>query len=296
MERKVKVGLAAVVIALCMGTFAVAQGAQEGQGAQEVKEPQESVSRVAEDTDHMSTDESRKRELVIASHLLVDQGVLDSFGHISVRSATDPNVFFIPKAMPPAEVRYEDIVEIDVQTGEKINPDAPRPNGERYIHAGIYKTRPDVNCVIHSHTMDVIPFTLAQVPLKPVLAQSGFLPLEVPVFEIRDAWGPDAEKRGVQIKNLEHAVYAAEVMGDSPILLLRGHGMNAAGDTIHRAVVRAIYTKINANVQLQAELLSRDGNIVAIDQKEHDFNVIENFDVERPWDNFVRIMEENQAK
>ena len=241
------------------------------------------------------TDETRMAELVIASHLLVDQEVLDSFGHISVRSASNPQVFFMPRAMPPALVQREDLIAISVETGELIDPHAPRPNGERYIHSESYKARPDVNSVIHSHSMLVIPFGVAGVPLQPVVAQAGFLPPQTPVFEIRDAWGPAAEERGVQVRNQKHAALLAKVLGNAPAVILRGHGHNIVGDTIRRAVVRAAYININAKVQMDALRLSGGGKIITLDQKEIDYHAIENFDVDRPWDNFVRMMKEREA-
>jgi ribulose-5-phosphate 4-epimerase/fuculose-1-phosphate aldolase len=240
------------------------------------------------------TDETRKAELVLASHLLVDQEVLDSFGHISVRSASDPKVFFMPRAMPPALVQLKDIITIGMETGELIDPKSPRPNGERYIHSETYKARPDVQCVIHSHSMLVIPFGVAGVPLQPVLAQSGFLPPVTPVFEIRDAWGPDAKERGVQVRSREHAAALAKTLGSASCVILRGHGHDIVGDTIRRAVVRAVYININARVQMDALRLG-SGRIIPLDQKELDYHGIENFDVDRPWDNFVRIMEERKA-
>jgi HCOMODA/2-hydroxy-3-carboxy-muconic semialdehyde decarboxylase len=252
------------------------------------------VSAKAVDLDHMATDDSRKAEVVLAAHILADQGVFDSFGHISVRSASDPNVFFIPRAMTPALVQVEDIVAVSVETGEPIDPNSPRCNGERYIHSELYKLRPEINSVIHCHTADVIPFTIAGVPMRPVIAQADFLPLEVPVFEIRDVWG-DVEERGVQIKNNEHAAAAAKAMGSSPVLLLRGHGMNVAADSVHRVVVHALYTMINAKIQSEAIQLSGGGEIIALDQKELDYYPKENFDVERPWSNFLSILRNHEA-
>ena len=259
-------------------------------GAETKKAP---VSAKAVDLSHMDTDETRKAEVALAAHVLADQGVFDSFGHISVRSATDPNVFFIPRAMTPALVQVEDLVACSVETGQPIDPNAPRVNGERFIHSELYKARSEVNSVLHSHTAEVISFTVAGVPLRPVIAQADFLPLEVPVFEIREAWG-DAAERGVQIRNAEHAAAAAKAMGDSPVLILRGHGMNVGGDSIHRVVVQSIYTMINARIQSEAIQLG-NGSIIALDQKELDYYPIENFDVERPWSNFVRILRNHEA-
>lgn len=276
-----------VTMAILVMVSMIALGAEDDQSSTP-------VSAKAVDLDHMATDESRKAELVLAAHILADQGVFDSFGHISVRSASDPNVFFIPRAMTPALVQVEDIVAVSVETGEPIDPNSPRCNGERYIHSELYKLRPEINSVIHCHTTDVIPFTVAGVPMRPVIAQADFLPLEVPVFEIRDVWG-DAEERGVQIRNNEHAAAAAKAMGSSPVLLLRGHGMNVAADSVHRVVVQALYTMINAKVLREAIQLSSGGEIIALDQKELDYYPKENFDVERPWSNFLHILRNHEA-
>src|SRR5262245_20362306 len=132
------------------------------------------------------TDAERKADLVIAYKILVNEGILDGFGHITVRSAKDPNIFFMPRAMPPSLVSLEDILELRVSDSQPVEPKGRRVNGERYIHGEIYKARPDVQAVIHSHSQAVIPFSMAKVPLRPVVVQAGFLPLEVPNFEIRD--------------------------------------------------------------------------------------------------------------
>jgi ribulose-5-phosphate 4-epimerase/fuculose-1-phosphate aldolase len=239
------------------------------------------------------TDETRIAELVIASHVLVNAEVLDSFGHISVRSASSAKVFFMPRAMPPALVQSEDIIAISVETGELIDPESPRPNGERYIHSETYKARPDVNSVIHGHSALVIPFGVAGVPLQPVVAQAGFLPVKTPVFEIRDVWG-DAKERGLQVRSRAHAAALAKTLGNAPAVILRGHGHNIVSDTIRRAVVRAIYININAKVQMDAMSLN-GGKIIPLDQKELAYHDIENFDVDRPWENFLRIMKEREA-
>src|SRR6266700_7244541 len=145
------------------------------------------------------TNEGRIADLITASHILANEGVLDSFGHTTVRSATDPSHFFMPRAMPPALVSRADIVELDLDC-KAVMPNAPRLNGERYIHCEIYKAHEDVQSVIHTHDLAVIPFGLTNTPLRPVIAQAGFLPKETPLFEIRDAYGPVAE-RGVLVLN-----------------------------------------------------------------------------------------------
>lgn len=230
-------------------------------------------------------DAERIADLVEASHILENEGVLDSFGHVSVRSAKDPRHFFIPRAMPPALVAEADLVEVDVATCTPIAAAAPRLNGERYIHSEVYKARPDVQCVIHSHSYGVIPFGIAGVPLRPVVPQAGFLPPVTPVFEIRDASGP-VEKRGMMVTNPTLGAYLAKVLGDAPVVLMRGHGDTVVGDSVRQATVRAVYTEIDARILLQALQLSP--TVISLDEAELRYNTTENFDVERPWENFRR--------
>ena len=139
-------------------------------------------------------------DLITASHILANEGMLDSFGHATVRSATDPTHFFMPRAMPPALVARADIVELDLDC-KPVTPNAPRLNGERYIHCEVYKARGDVQSVIHTHDLAVIPFGLTKTPLQPVIAQAGFLPKETPLFEVRDAYGTAANERGMLVLN-----------------------------------------------------------------------------------------------
>src|SRR5580698_1399693 len=130
-----------------------------------------------------------REDLVIAYRILVNEDILDGFGHVSVGAATNPNHFIMPRALPPSLVSLDDLLELSIADSQPIDPRGRRVNGERYIHGEIYKARPDVKAVIHSHSQSVIPFGLASVKMRPVVAQAGFLPMETPIFEIRAARG-----------------------------------------------------------------------------------------------------------
>ncbi len=126
-------------------------------------------------------------DLVAANRILADQGVLDAYGHVSVRHPGNPDRYVISRAMSPANVSADDIMEFDLDS----NPVDQRGRGmflERFIHGEIYKARPDVNAVIHSHSPGVIPFGVTNVPMRPVFHTAAFLAVGVPVFEIRDCW------------------------------------------------------------------------------------------------------------
>jgi ribulose-5-phosphate 4-epimerase/fuculose-1-phosphate aldolase len=228
------------------------------------------------------TNEARIEDLVTASHILANEGILDSFGHATVRSVTDPTHFFMPRAMPPALVSRADIVELDLDC-KPVTPNAPRLNGERYIHCEVYKARPDVQSVIHTHDMAVLPFGLTGTPLRPVLAQSGFLPKETPLFEVRDAYGPTAAERGVLVLNSALGKALAAKLGNNPVVLMRGHGETVVGRSVKEAAVRTIYTNLNARAQMAAMALSSkfvvldDAELAAFEKEERP---------DRPWENY----------
>ncbi len=241
------------------------------------------VAPVQNEAQAPDTDESRIADLITAYRICVNEGVLDSFGHISVRSVTNPNHFYMPRAAAPGLITRTDIVELDMNANP-ILPNAPRTNGERFIHSEVYKARPDVQSIIHAHTMAVIPFSIAGTPLRPVVAQAGFLPLETPVFDSREAYGPDAPERGMLVRSATLGAALAKKLNNNPVVLMRGHGMTVVADSVKRATVQAVYSQIDAQVQLAAMQLNK--NIVSMDAKELAYNHIENFDVERPWSNF----------
>jgi HCOMODA/2-hydroxy-3-carboxy-muconic semialdehyde decarboxylase len=223
-------------------------------------------------------DAALKADLVVAYKILVNEGILDSFGHVSVRSAKDPNIFLMPRAMPPALVSQDDILELRVSDSQPIDPKGRRVNGERYIHGEIYKARPDVMSVIHSHSQAVIPLSLTAIKMKPVIAQAGFLPAETPTFEVRDARRPG--ERCMQVTDTNRGAALARTLSSYPAALMRGHGEVVVGSSVKQAVVYAAYIDINARMQTQALLLSRD--IVTLDQPEL-FTPAE-FDINRPWE------------
>jgi HCOMODA/2-hydroxy-3-carboxy-muconic semialdehyde decarboxylase len=232
--------------------------------------------------DPADTNEARIEDLITASHILANEGILDSFGHATVRSVTDPTHFFMPRAMPPALVSRADIVELDLDC-KPVTPNAPRLNGERYIHCEVYKARPDVQSVIHTHDLAVLPFGLTGTPLRPVTAQAGFLPKDTPLFEVRDAYGPSAQERGMLVLNSMLGKALATKLGDNPVVLMRGHGETVVGRSVKEATVRTIYTNLDARAQAAAMAMSSKFTVLD-DAEIAVFNKEERPD--RPWDNY----------
>ena len=215
--------------------------------------------------------------LVVASRILADQGVVDAFGHVSIRHPANPNRYLMSRAIAPALVTADDIMEFDLDS----NPVDQRGRGmfiERFIHGEVYKARPDVNAVVHSHSPGVIPFGVTQVPIRPVMHTGSFLYVGVPVWEIRKAGGTT----DMLVRNAELGKSLAETLGDKPVALMRGHGDVVVGPTVQRAVIRAVYTEVNARLQTIA--LSLGGPITYISAEEGALRDQAGGDESRAWD------------
>jgi len=197
-------------------------------------------------------DEKRRiDDLVIANHILANEGVLDGYGHVSVRDPRHPDRFLLARAAPAGAVTATDISEYDLEGNPVADPNA---GGfiERYIHSEIYKARPDVMAVIHSHAAEIIPFTVSNVPLRPMIHVAGFLPQTVPIFEVRKVAG--MSDMLIRTPALGRAL--AATLGADSVVLLRGHGAAVVGPTLHAAVGRAYYTTVNARTEQQAILMA----------------------------------------
>jgi HCOMODA/2-hydroxy-3-carboxy-muconic semialdehyde decarboxylase len=230
-------------------------------------------------------------DLVIANHILADQGVVDGFGHVSVRSVKNPNHYFISRSRAPALVTADDIMEYDLDDNP-IDAKGRKSYLERFIHSEIYKARPDVQAVIHSHSPAVIPFGVSTVPLRPISHMGGFLIHEVPVFEIREAGG-DATNMLIGSKSLGAAL--AKKLGNGTVVLMRGHGDTVIGQNLKTAVFHAVYTEMNARIQSDAIKLG--GPVTYMNEKEAANIGAENDrQVERPWEIWKARAESHSIK
>jgi ribulose-5-phosphate 4-epimerase/fuculose-1-phosphate aldolase len=219
-------------------------------------------------------------DLVTANRILADQGVVDGFGHISARDPRNPNRFLLARSMAPALVTTADIMEFDLD-GNAIDARGRVSYLERFIHSEIYKARPEVRAVVHSHSPAVIPFGVVGVPLQPIFHLGGFLAGGVPVFEIRETGGPATD---MLVRNPDLGAALAKTLGDAPAALLRGHGNVVVGDSIKEAVFRAVYTEVNARLESEAIRLG-GGQVVFLNEEEAKAAAETNSEqVGRPWE------------
>ncbi len=214
-------------------------------------------------------------DLVIANHVLAQQGILDGYGHVSVRKGTDG--YLMSRSLAPALVTAADILEYDLES-KPLADGGKKSFVERFIHGEIYKRRPDVQAVIHSHSPDLIPFGVTQVELKPIYHMSAFVGEGVPIFEIRK-YRKLNDPMPMLVHDPELGRALAETLGQSQALLMRGHGAVIVGSRLAQVVARAVYLVMNAS--LQAKALALGGNLTYLDAEEVRSKLPD--DYERAW-------------
>src|SRR6201998_1550187 len=203
----------------------------------------------------LNVDAALLEDIAIGSRVLADFGVLDGFGHVSARHPTNPNHFLMSRSLAPALVTADDIMEFNLD-GNPVDARGRSVFLERFIHSEIYKARPDVMSVVHTHSAGVIPFSVTKVPLRAMFHNPSFLAAGVPVWDIRKDFG----ETNMLVSGPALGKSLAETLGDKPVVLMRGHGDVTVGPSVKMAVFRAYYTDVNAKLQSQAMALGGEVN------------------------------------
>jgi ribulose-5-phosphate 4-epimerase/fuculose-1-phosphate aldolase len=193
--------------------------------------------------------EDARRDLVIANRILAREGVLDTFGHVSVRHPRDHERFIMAWARAPELIEHADLLEFGMD-GELRQATNRVPYLERFIHAGVYAQRPEVIAVCHNHTPSILPFSISTTTrLRAVIHSAAVLGGEVPVWDIAHEFGPNTN---MLVINMEQARSLARTLGKGRIALMRGHGSVVVGPSVPAVVSACINMDKNARVQMQA--------------------------------------------
>ncbi|HET7197246.1 MAG TPA: class II aldolase/adducin family protein [Burkholderiales bacterium] len=226
----------------------------------------------------LSASKGLVQDLVAASRILAAHGVLDAYGHASARSDRRPERFVMSRSRAPALVTAADLMELDAES-EPLPGDKRKGFIERYIHGEIYRARPDVMAIVHSHSPSAIPFGITRTKLRPVYHMASFLWSGAPVWDIRTV----REENDLLVRDRPLGQALAGALGRCNCVLMRGHGMTVAGESVPEAVFRAIYTEMNARLQLQAAQL--EGPIEFLSEEEGRRATAANRGtLERPWE------------
>jgi len=217
----------------------------------------------------------QKTDLALANHILAAHQIFDAYGHVSVRSAANPQHYWMTRSLAAELVRPEDILEYDLDS-KVVGNNSASVFLERFIHGEIYKARPDVNSVVHCHTPSLIPFGDTDVALRPMFGLAGFLAEGVPVFDTRKNFG----MTDLLVNNPARGKALAQTLGSKPVALMRGHGAVVVGSSLQLAVGRCVYLDMNARVQQQAAALG--GRINFLTPEEGKQSVAD--DYRRAWE------------
>jgi HCOMODA/2-hydroxy-3-carboxy-muconic semialdehyde decarboxylase len=186
-------------------------------------------------------------DVVIANRILAHEGIVDAYGHVSVRHPRDPKRYLLARSLSPEMVQQADIMEFDLE-GTPAGGDSRQPYLERFIHGAVYEARPEVLAVVHAHAEDVLPFGITARPLRPVIHSGSFMGAEVPVWDIRDRFGDT----NLLVTNMPQGRDLAGCLAGNNVALMRGHGFVAAARSLIEVVRMSVYVPRNARVQMAA--------------------------------------------
>jgi HCOMODA/2-hydroxy-3-carboxy-muconic semialdehyde decarboxylase len=185
-------------------------------------------------------------ELVIANRIMAREDVIDDFGHVSIRHPLNPDRYFLSRSRSPANVTRADIQEFDMD--DRIQGDDPRGSyRERPIHSEVYRARPDVMAVTHHHARSVVPFTISDVPLRPIFHMGSVIGRHIPIWDSQPEFGDT----NMLIETKEQGASLARTLGDGRVALMRAHGAICAAQSLKHVCMVSIYLKENADLILR---------------------------------------------
>ena len=220
-------------------------------------------------------------ELVTANRILANEGIVDSFGHVSARHPDKPQHYLLSRARAPERIERGDIVEYRLD-GTAIDENGRAPYLERFIHGAIYEARPEVHAVVHNHSPSVIPFGVTGKKLKPLLHMCASIGHEVPVWDSQSKFGDTT----LLVTDMAMGRDLAQRLGERPSTLMRGHGATVVGRSVRHAVFISVYLELGAKLQMQAMAM---GKIKFLSAGEVDQIVsrVNDYTLNRAWENWA---------
>src|SRR3989449_2067842 len=158
------------------------------------------------------------RNLVVANRILANEGVVDAYGHVSVRHPLHPERYLLSRSRSPELVERGDVMEFMLD-GTPVGGDTRPPYLERFIHGALYEARPEVQAVVHAHAEAVLPFTVSTTPLRPVVHMASFIGARIPGGDIRDSFGDT----NLLVGDMAQGRDLARGLGSERVVLMRGH-------------------------------------------------------------------------
>src|SRR3989440_3779953 len=230
----------------------------------------------------MSALDELKEELITANHILARERVVDSFGHISVRHPENAGRYLLSRARAPQLAEVSDIMEFTLE-GKSVGAEPGKPYSERFIHGASYDARPDIMAVVHNHSPNVVPFTVTNKKMRPIMHMCGPIGSRIPNWDIRKNFGDT----NLLVTSMEMGRDFAKTLGSHTVALMRGHGSTVVGRSVREVVFTSVYMELNAEMLIKALSMGdvtylSDGEIAAITKGRAGFTF------ERGWENWCR--------
>ncbi len=188
-----------------------------------------------------------RHELALANRMVANEGVIDAFGHVSMRHPNNPNRYLLSRSRAPELVSPEDFIEYDLNSQPVREPGVGQYS-ERVIHGEIYKARPDVNSVCHHHAPAFMPLLATGTDYVPVFHLGAVGGIKPPFWDQHDEFGDT----NMLVVKPEEGASLARALGNHWMVLMKRHGVTVAGVGVRDCVFRSIYSTRNAEFQVQA--------------------------------------------
>lgn len=219
-----------------------------------------------------------REELVTANRILAREGVVDAFGHVSVRDPEHPGRYLLSRARAPERIEVADVMEFTLD-GAPIDAAGRTPYAERHIHGAVYAARRDVQAVVHNHSPSLVPFGITGTELRPVMHMCASMGARVPLWDSRTTFGDT----NLLVTTITMGEDLARALGPRPVILMRGHGCVVAGMSLREVVFNSVYLELNAALQMRASTLGEitflsDGEVEAV------LSTRSSFTYERAWE------------
>jgi HCOMODA/2-hydroxy-3-carboxy-muconic semialdehyde decarboxylase len=219
---------------------------------------------------------------VTANRILAREGVVDSFGHVSIRHPDRPDRYLLSRARAPECIEAGDVMEF-MHDGAPVDAAGRAPYAERFIHGAVYEARPDVQAVVHHHSPSVVVFSVTDAQLSPVMHMCAGIGTRIPTWDSRASFGDT----NLLVTNVAMACDLAAALGQRPVILMRGHGCVVAGMSLREVVFNSIYLQLNADLQMKASALGdvtflTGGEVAAV------LRTRSSFTFERAWEYWCR--------
>jgi len=194
-----------------------------------------------------SSTDAIRTSVATANRILAREGVLDAFGHVSVRDPHHPGRFFLARSLAPERVTPDDVLEFDLNS-QLVEPSAAALYSERVIHGTIFRARPDVNAICHHHAPSLLPFCLTDMKLSVITQLGATMGKHVPIWDQRQEFGATSHL----VVTEPEATSLARCLGADSIVLMKRHGATVVGRDLRELVFRSIYSCRDAELQLRA--------------------------------------------